>query len=416
MSAPLRWHRALKNTAAGVLLLLCLAACGTWTAPASVDDAPLRKRAVSATKQDVQVSAAVLSSEDSKRMFGADVNKNNMQPLWIEVQNRTSQPLWLLHSGTDPDYFSPLEVAWSLHTLLGFTTNARIDNHFNKLGFRNPIPPGETRVGIVFTNPDRDPKLVNIDLFGSKTLVPFSLFVSVPDDVPDSRFALTLFQYRDTEIADYHDLASLRAALERLPCCATDQHATTGADPFNIVAIGSLGDIGAALVRRSYRRNLRESDLDQWAFGRRPDVVLRKEAQAGTPATSIRAWLTPLRFNGEFVYVAQVGRPVGGRFARSGTTGDVLYGDVDEARNFLVQDMMYSGGLEKLGFLNGVGPAPQAHPRTTLNGAFYHTDGLRAVMFFATRPLSFTNVEILDWVPYLDPRSAARKENSDAGK
>jgi hypothetical protein len=349
-------------------------------------------------------------------MFGADVNKNNMQPLWIEVQNRTSQPLWLLHSGTDPDYFSPLEVAWSLHTLLGFTTNARIDNHFNKLGFRNPIPPGETRVGIVFTNPDRDPKLVNIDLFGSKTLVPFSLFVSVPDDVPDSRFALTLFQYRDTEIADYHDLASLRAALERLPCCATDQHATTGADPFNIVAIGSLGDIGAALVRRSYRRNLRESDLDQWAFGRRPDVVLRKEAQAGTPATSIRAWLTPLRFNGEFVYVAQVGRPVGGRFARSGTTGDVLYGDVDEARNFLVQDMMYSGGLEKLGFLNGVGPAPQAHPRTTLNGAFYHTDGLRAVMFFATRPLSFTNVEILDWVPYLDPRSAARKENSDAGK
>jgi hypothetical protein len=79
--------------------------------------------------------------------------------------------------------------------------------------------------------------------------------------------------------------------------------------------------------------------------------------------------------------------------------------------------MMYSGGLDKLGFVNGVGPAPQAHPRTTLNGALYHTDGLRAVMFFATRPLSFTNVDILDWVPYLDPReSASRKETSDAGK
>ena len=50
-----------------------------------------------------------------------------------------------------------------------------------------------------------------------------------------------------------------------------------------------------------------------------PDVVLRKEAQAGAPATSIRAWLTPIRFNGALVYVAQVGRPVGGRFARGGT-------------------------------------------------------------------------------------------------
>jgi len=117
------------------------------------------------------------------------------------------------------------------------------------------------------------------------------------------------------------------------------------------------------------------------------------------------------------VYVVQVGRPVGGRFVHGGAAADVLHGDVDEARNFLVQDMMYSGGLDKLGFANGVTPAPEARPRTTLNGAPYHTDGLRAVMFFATRPLSFTNVEILDWVPYLERReSAERGENGDAGK
>ena len=134
-------------------------------------------------------------------------------------------------------------------------------------------------------------------------------------------------------------------------------------------------------------------------------------------ATSIRAWLTPIRFNGALVYVVQVGRPVGGRFVHGGAAADVLHGDVDEARNFLVQDMMYSGGLDKLGFANGVTPAPEARPRTTLNGAPYHTDGLRAVMFFATRPLSFTNVEILDWVPYLERReSAERGENGDAGK
>jgi LssY C-terminus len=410
-------QRALKNAACGTVLLLAFAGCTTWSAPTSINDAPLRERAVSATRQDVRVSAAVLGSDDSRRMLGADINRTNVQPIWIEVQNGTSQPLWLLQSGTDPDYFSPLEVAWSLHSLIGGATNASIDNYFNAVGFKNPIPPGGTRAGFLFTNPDRDPKLVNIDLFGARTLIPFTLFVRVPDDIPDPRFALTLFQYPDSAVTNCHDLACLRAALERMPCCASDQHATTSADPLNVIVVGRLEDIGAAMVRRSYHRDLRDSDLAQWVFGRKPDVVLRKEAQTGAPATSIRAWLAPIRFDDQSVYVAQVGRPVGGRFARRGAGDDELYEDVDETRNFFVQDMMYSGGLEKLGFVNGVGPVSQAHPRATLNGAHYFTDGLRAVMFFATRPLSFSTVEMLDWVPYLERREpAAREENGDAGK
>ncbi|CAD6516725.1 LssY C-terminal domain-containing protein [Paraburkholderia metrosideri] len=404
---------------ASAALLLAAAGCATWTAPANVTDAPLRERSVSAEKQGVRVSAAVLGPEDSKRMLGADINRTSVQPLWIEVQNMTQQPLWLLQSGTDPDYFSPLEVAWSLHTLMGFTTNARIDQYFHAAGFRNPVPPGETRAGILFTNPDRDPKLVNVDLFGNRTLIAFTLFVPVPDDIPDARLALTLFQYPDDAITYCHDLASLRAALERLPCCASDLHASTAADPLNVVVIGALGDIGAAMVRRRYHRDVHAGDLAQWTFGREPDVVLRKEAQAGAPATSIRGWLAPIRFNTESVYVAQVSRPVGGRFARGGDAAEVMDDDVDEARNLLVQDMMYAGGLEKLGFVNGVGSAPPARPRTTLNGTHYFTDGLRAVMFFATRPLSFSNVEFLDWVPYLESGKPAGSNvddgNSHAG-
>jgi LssY C-terminus len=409
-------QRALKNAAGSVVLSLILAGCATWTTPTSADVAPLRARAVSAAKQDARVSVAVLGADDSKRLFGADVNRHNIQPIWIEVENRTSQVLWLLHAGTDPDYFSPLEVAWSMHTLLGGATNARIDSYLNTLGFRNPIPPGETRTGFLFTNADRQIKLVNIDLFGSRTLIPFSLFLPVPDDTGDPRLALTPFQYPEADITDYHDLASLRVALEQMPCCATDQNATTAADPLNVIVIGTLGDIGAAMARRSYRREMRAGDFAQWVFGRTPDVVLRKEAQAGAPATSLRAWLAPVRFNGEAVYLVQVGRPVGGRFTHHDMDGRTLHEDVDEARNVLIQDMMYSGGLDKLGFVYGVGPAPQTHPRTTLNGAPYYTDGLRAVMFFATRPLSFTNVDILDWVPYLEQREIVRKESGDAGK
>ena len=147
-------HRVARQCGVCALCVaLAVAGCATWQAPAEVSDAALRARAVTATERDVRVTAAVLSAEDSRRMFGADLNETDVQSVWIEVQNRTSQPLWLLRSGTDPDYFSPLEVAWSLHTPLARGTNARIDDHFDRLGFKNPIPPGATRAGILFTNP-----------------------------------------------------------------------------------------------------------------------------------------------------------------------------------------------------------------------------------------------------------------------
>ncbi|MEM5339852.1 LssY C-terminal domain-containing protein [Paraburkholderia azotifigens] len=396
--------RRLRKRAAALLLGLTLAGCATWRAPSDADVKPLREHEVSDTRRDVRVSATVLGSEDSKRLYGADVNATRVQPLWIEVHNGTSQALWLLRSGTDPDYFSPDEVAWSMHTTFGGSTNTRMDDYFRKLGFINPIAPGATQSGILFTNPDRGIKLVNIDLLASQTLIPFSLFLRVPEDTIDPALAQIPFPFPEAAIVDCPDLASLRAAIERLPCCATDATGTAQADPLNAVAVGQLNDIGAALVRRSYRRDARESDVVQRVFGREADFVMRKQAQAGAPSTWIRGWLAPIRFQGQLVYVAQVGRPVGGRFARRGETHPRLHQNIDEARNLLIQDLMYSGGLDKLGFAYGVGEASSAHPRATLDGASYYTDGLRAVVFFATRPRSLSDVDLLDWVPYLDRR------------
>ncbi|WP_342777872.1 LssY C-terminal domain-containing protein [Paraburkholderia guartelaensis] len=289
-----------------------------------------------------------------------------------------------------------------------------MDDYFAKLAFGNPIPPGETRSGILFTNPDRGIKLVNIDLLGNHTLIPVSLFVRVPGGTMDPHLAQT---FPETAITDYTDLASLRAALERLPCCATDASGAVQADPLNAVGIGQLTDIGAALIRRNYRRDARAPDLAQRVFGREPDFVMRKEAQTGAPATWIRGWLTPIRFQGQLVYIAQVGRPIGGRFAPRGKSHLVLQGNVDEARNFLIQDLMYSTGLDKLGFVNGVGAAPSTHPRTTLDGATYYTDGLRAVVFFAVRPRSLSDVDFIDWAPYLERRDTVQRgATGDAGR
>lgn len=387
-------HRLL----AMALLALGVAGCAGWHAPAEVDDGALRARAVTETREDVRVAAAVLSAEDSRRMFGADVNATGVQSVWIEVRNGTREPLWLLSPGTDPDYFSPLEVAWSIHWPLGAATNARIDEHFRRLGFSSPVPAGETRKGVLFINPERRTRLLNIDLFQKERLVPFTLFLRVPDDAVDAPSDPP--PPIAPQAGDITNPAALRAALERSPCCAVAAEVA----PLNAVFVGELADIGAALVRRGYRRDARPGDAVQQVFGRGPDVVLRKQAQAGAPATRLRLWLAPLRFEGRAVYLVQVSRPVGGRFPPRDASDTVLHEDMDEARNLLVQDMMYSGGLARLGFATGAAKPPAgATP--------YLTDGLRAVLFLATRPLSLADVEFLDWAPYLGlPEPAARTE------
>ena len=392
-------------------LLFTLAGCATWQAPADVSDAPLRSRAMTEARGDVRVSAAVLGAADTRRMLGADLDRTIIQPVWIEVRNGTSQPLWLLRSGTDPDYYSPLEVAWSLHTPLASDTNTRINEHLDRLALKNPIEPGATHAGILFTNPQHLTKVLNVDLLGRRTLIPFTLFLPVPDDATGTDPAL--FQYPDPQIIEYTDHGALRAALERLPCCAHDAPGSARGDPLNVVLVGELADIGAAMVRRNYRRDARADDMAQQVFGRPPDVVLRKQAQAGAPSTSMRVWLAPIRFEGRSVYLVQAGRPVGGRFAPREAPGIALHDDVDEARNLLIQDMAYSGGLEKLGFVTGVGETSEMQPQTAVDGIGYHTDGLRAVLFLAKRPLSLADVEFLRWVPYLERREPHASEEND---
>ena len=47
-------------------------------------------------------------------------------------------------TGIDPDYFSPLEVAWAMHRPLSGNFNARTDDHVAGLAFANMIAPGAT--------------------------------------------------------------------------------------------------------------------------------------------------------------------------------------------------------------------------------------------------------------------------------
>ncbi|UCE90586.1 MAG: hypothetical protein JSW10_06190 [Pseudomonadota bacterium] len=396
------------------LLCLVLTACASWQPPLDVDDAALRARAVSATTNGVRLSASVLSAEDSQRMFGANINATGVQPVWIEVDNKTSQMLWLLRSGTDPDYFSPLEVAWAFHAALAGETNAQLDEHFDALGFQNPIAPGATQAGVVFANPHKQTMLLNVDLLGQRQIIPFTLFPPVPDDAPDEQVIDIVTRFAETAANDFHDETRFRVALEQLPCCATGDDASVAGDPLNVVMVGEFTDIAAALVRRGYRRDRREFDEAQRLFQRRPDIVVRKAGQGGVPAAWMRMWVAPLRYQGEPVFLVQVGRPVGGRFAVTDGRDLAVHPDVDEARNLLVQDLLYSGGLGKLAFATGGGnSASPDRLRTSRGGGSYYSDGLRAVLFMVTRPLALSEVQILEWVPYLKQREIDVIKNNE---
>ncbi|MGD8235048.1 MAG: LssY C-terminal domain-containing protein [Chromatiales bacterium] len=397
------------------MFLFMVGGCATWQAPESVDDTGLRERAISETVDDVRLSAAVLRAADSQQLLGADVNAKGIQPVWIEVENSGPDMLWLLRAGTDPDYFSPLEAAWPYHTLLGGKRNDAIDAHFDALDFPNPIPPRSTRSGIIFTNPHQRTRMLNVDLLGARRMIPFTLFLPDPDNPPDESAIEAVTRYTQSARIDIRTRDSLRRRLRDSPCCAQAEGKNVAGDPINLVLIGTFDNIAAALIRRGFRTDRKSLDDTQTLFGRLPDFVLRKPGKGGVPSHWIRAWVAPFRYREQPVWLMQAGRPVGGRTTIADDKAQVLHPDVDEVRNLLVQDLIYSGGLATLGFVEGAGETPKYRSRSDTIGSHYHTDGLRAVMFLLSRPRKLSDFEILDWVPALERREAdAAREQTDA--
>ena len=250
--------------------------------------------------------------------------------------------------------------------------------------------------------------MLTVDLLGNRMMVPFTLLLPVPGDAADLQDMV--HRYADAEITSYDDPEALRKALENLPCCATTADGRADGEPLNVVLIGHLDDVAAAVSRRGYRRSPTAEGMALQVFGRPPDLDLRKRAQAGAPAIWLRVWRAPISYRGQIVFVAQAGRPIGGRFLPEGSHDVRLHPDVDEVRNFLIHDFMYSGGLEKLAFVSGVGAVPADAAADTCRAAgSYFTDGRRVVLFLGTRPLTFSDVEVLDWEPCCKSPGLARR-------
>jgi hypothetical protein len=123
-----------------------------------------------------------------------------------------------------------------------------------------------------------------------------------------------------------------------------------------------------------------------YLFGRSQDVALQRSKRSINERLHLRLWLAPLRFLGLPVWVGQVSRDIGVRITPRtwNLTTHRIDPEVDEARDYVVEDLLEAERLEVAGYVEGVRPCDQFAPRHNLTGDPYYTDGRRAVILISS--------------------------------
>jgi len=400
------------------LLAAFVAGCAGGFDPKPIDQVPFRERSVTQIDNGIRVTTAVPDAKESKELFGVSLYRKGIQPVWIEIENTTTQDVWFLPFGVDSDYHTPMEVA-SLSRKS--SARKRAEQHFLRNGVNLGIRPGETRSGFVYTALDHGTKAFNVDVFNDDDTWQFTFFVKVPGLATDHGNVDFDSLYPDDQIAHYTDAAEFTEALQKLPCCVKDSKGENFGDPLNLVIVGEPLEIYYAVIRANWdetevvsaasgMRTLmsfitggkyRYSPVSSlYVFGRRQDIALQRIRENINERNHFRLWLAPMTFQGQSVWIGQISRDIGVRFTRKTITTHKIDPDVDETREFLLENLAYNQMLSQFAYVSGVGEAAIDSPRGNLTGDPYFTDGLRVVMWIPSKPTNMQDIRYLQW---LDP-------------
>ena len=387
--------------------------------PRSINEIRFRDRSQSEYDDEVRVTVAVPTAEENKTLFGANLALKEIQPVWIKVENHSDRTYYLLSVALDPNYFSPLETAFAVQGGRDRSARKEMQTYYRRMNFRNPILPNTAVSGFIFTNLDEGEKVVQVDLVANQQIKFFTFFVQIPGIRVDYQRVDFDSLYSEAEIVEL-DETQFRAALENLPCCTANEEETDFGDPLNLVIIGDFVDVATAFARRGwlpaeetyssavwktiksflFGKRYRYSPVSSlYAYGRHQDLARQKPRHDIHERNHLRLWYTPMRFGGKPVFVGQISRDIGVRFTTK-TWPPVTHKidpDIDEARHALVEDLLFSQKLSKVGFAKGVGRATPSKPRTNLTGDPYFTDGLRVVLILDPGTVSLDQIRSLDW-------------------
>ena len=414
-------------------------------------------RAQSQETPSARVTVAVLTAAESHRVFGIDLARRGIQPVFLRIENRSAEPLRLQMVGIDPRYFTPLEAAAAVHFsilrrlstfgLLGWLflpllllvpaklitarqANRRMDDLFRSRGFRlGPIHPGGTTEGFAFTTLDLGTKVVHVRLVPAGEIREAIERAAPESDaevldhaaaatpVVDLAFTMPVpgitadYLHRDFDAIlppasiEPVSLAELVTRLEGMPDTTSNAAGSREGDPVNLVVIGEfatlLGGFAArwdesetitlatcwktvkAFLLGSTYRYSPVSAL--YLFGRPQDIALQRTRHSINERIHLRLWLSPLSFTGCPVWVGQVSRDIGVRFTFStwNLTTHRIDPDVDESRDYVIEDLSLAGRVRAAGYVAGVGECGPTAPRRNLTGDPWFSDGQRAVILLS---------------------------------
>ena len=398
-----------------IAFVAILTGCASGFNPKPIESVPFRERTVTQIEDGVRVSTAVPSARETKDLFGVDLYKKGVQPVWIEIENDSTEDVSFFPVAVDSDYHSPIEVAAVNRSK---KARAQAGRYFFQNGVDMRIAPGESRSGFVFTNVDEGTKSFNVDVFSYKRTWQFTFFVQVPGLAVDHYDVDYESFYTQEQITHFTDPSALIAALEQLPCCVVDAKAENNGDPLNLVLIGEPEDLFYSFIRAGWNETevvtassglktatsfftggaYRYSPISSlYLFGRRQDIAMQRIRKNIHERNHFRLWLAPMTFNKELVWVGQISRDIGVRFTMKTITTHKIDPDVDETREFLLENLAYHQGLSRFAYVGGSNPSSIDEPGRNLTGDPYYTDGLRLVMWIASKPQDLMDVVYVDW-------------------
>jgi hypothetical protein len=402
------------------VVLVAPTGCKTFS-PTPIDQVPFMDRAETQTADEVSVTVAVLSADEAKRVFDSKLYKKGIQPIWLEITNHTDGPMLFLPSSLDPLYFSPLEAAQKAGWTWRKESHREAADFFLDRRIELEVRGGETVSGFVYANRNKGVRLVMVEIVGPGWREHFEFLVEVPGFTADFHRVDPDALYPDQEIVDL-DLDELRTWIEQQPRCVTNKDGTKEGDPLNLVVVGGEHAVWPAFARAGWdpTEALRTGSAlktgvygifggayryapisSLYVWGRPQDIALQKVRSNIHYRNHLRLWLAPVTFQGRSVLLGQISRDIGSRFTSKSPTLTThrIDPDVDETRENLVQDLIYSQGLKAFAYAAGVGEAPPEAPRQNLTGDVYFTDGRRLVMWLTDEPTTILEIDYVEWEP-----------------
>lgn len=401
--------------------LSALAACATVEDTAYESQETYVDRAQTQTDGSIRVTASVPSAAETRELFGASLYQGNVQPVWLEVENGSGESIRFLPVGLDPLYYTPTQAS-VLTTEEGSDLSQPGATRFYSRGMGvAQVPPGDTRAGFIFTSLDEGTKSFNVDLMSdTEEAYRFTFHIPVPGLRIDHLEVDWDGLYVEDEWVDFDDDVAFIDALEAFPCCTTDKNRQDQGDPLNLVVIGELDDVYYAFLRAGWdeTETIYAGSLEKtvgsffsggeyryspvsglYVFGRPQDVAFQKTRSNIHERNHLRLWLAPIRYKGVPVFLGQISRDIGVRFSKRTITTHEIDPNVDETREFLLENLAYSQSLAGMAYVEGVGAAPFDAPRYNLTGSRYFTDGLRVVLWVTSEPTSIAKIQVVDWRP-----------------